>query len=286
MLVATYNIHYGIGRADKLDLKRAIDAVRHADIIALQEIDRHWDRSSNQDQLALIADLLPEFEIAWGPTIDVRKPATPKLRRQYGNMILSRFPIVSIRNYLLPKYGSAEYLDIQKGALEALIDTPIGPVRFYSLHLCSTSAAQSHLQMQLILDHHHRAANEGPVLSGRHSDPSWTSESVLPDMPEQAIMLGDFNFEDTTQAYTAVVGEWSERYGHLTKRSGLVDAWTTIHGYSEGARKEGWSILSPKGRRVDYGFVSQVLAGKLTAASVDRSADGSDHQPIFFAFDA
>jgi len=37
-------------------------------------------------------------------------------RRQFGTMILSRLPIVSSRNRLLPKYGALTPHSIQQGA--------------------------------------------------------------------------------------------------------------------------------------------------------------------------
>ncbi|WP_194460304.1 endonuclease/exonuclease/phosphatase family protein [Bradyrhizobium sp. CCBAU 53421] len=284
MLVATYNIHYGVGRDNRLDLKRSIDAIANADVIALQEVDVNWDRSQNQDQVDLIRRMLPEHEVAWGPTIDVCKSGESGVRRQFGNMILSRYPIVSIRNYLLTKYGAAVYLDMQKGALEAVIDTPMGLLRFYSTHLCSTSVKQRHRQLEWLIEHHKRVADEGPVLAGQHPDDTWTSEPALPSMPSEAILLGDFNFEDTTESYTALVGEHSERFGHLTNRGGFVDAWSVCHGFSEAAREAGSTILPPHAHRVDYCFVSESLIGRITSATVDRAADGSDHQPLLVKF--
>src|SRR5262249_1428506 len=100
MKIATYNIHYGVGTDGKLNLERIVEAVGDADIIALQEVETNWDRSGNTDQPALIGSLLPEHDIAWGPTIDSWKLArnsAPRrgVRRQFGNMLLSRFPIIS-----------------------------------------------------------------------------------------------------------------------------------------------------------------------------------------------
>ena len=56
--LASYNIQYGTGRDGLYDLARAIEAVKDADIIALQEVERNWKRSGMSDQPAAIAELM------------------------------------------------------------------------------------------------------------------------------------------------------------------------------------------------------------------------------------
>ena len=45
MRLVTYNVQFGKGRDGRFDLRRIADAVRDADVIALQEVGRHWLRS-------------------------------------------------------------------------------------------------------------------------------------------------------------------------------------------------------------------------------------------------
>jgi hypothetical protein len=47
--VASYNIHHGVGEDDQLDLDRIAEQIRTsgADIIGLQEVDRHWSSRSD-----------------------------------------------------------------------------------------------------------------------------------------------------------------------------------------------------------------------------------------------
>ena len=45
MRFVTYNIQYGKGRDGRFDLRRIADAVREADVIALQEVERYWIRN-------------------------------------------------------------------------------------------------------------------------------------------------------------------------------------------------------------------------------------------------
>jgi endonuclease/exonuclease/phosphatase family metal-dependent hydrolase len=43
MKIVSYNIHYAIGKDERYDLERVVNAVEGADIIALQEVERHYD---------------------------------------------------------------------------------------------------------------------------------------------------------------------------------------------------------------------------------------------------
>jgi len=47
--LVTYNIQYGLGKDGRYDLARIADEVGNADIIALQEVERHWQRSGTVD---------------------------------------------------------------------------------------------------------------------------------------------------------------------------------------------------------------------------------------------
>ncbi len=42
MKLATYNIHYAVGRDGHADITRIAEAVRGADVIALQEVERNY----------------------------------------------------------------------------------------------------------------------------------------------------------------------------------------------------------------------------------------------------
>ena len=87
-------------------------------------------------------------------------------------MILSRPPIVSSRNHLLPKYATLTQHSIQQGALEAVIATERGgPVRVYSTHLSHLSAATRLPQVDALLAIHARAPSEGGAWCGGHPDP-------------------------------------------------------------------------------------------------------------------
>jgi endonuclease/exonuclease/phosphatase family metal-dependent hydrolase len=72
MKLVSYNIQYGKGKDGCFDLARICAALEGADLIALQEVERHWPRSREQDQPAEIARLLGGgYHAAYGPGFDV-----------------------------------------------------------------------------------------------------------------------------------------------------------------------------------------------------------------------
>ena len=287
MKLVTYNIQYGLGRDERYDLRRIADEVAGADIIALQEVERHWRRSGNVDSPAVLAASLPEHHWVYGANLDMDasyRDAAGRLvnrRRQFGTMILSKLPIVSSRNHLLPKYATLTQHSIQQGALEGVVITPnAGPVRIYSLHLSHLAVDTRLPQVEKLLEIHARAIGEGGAWCGGHPDrdAGWT-EGTMPPMPGEAILMGDFNFDWNTPEYERIVGPSSPQYGRLNRANGFVDAWVA----AGNPEAEGATI--PNGRRIDYCFLSPPLAARVRTCRVDHNASGSDHQPLWVEID-
>ena len=139
--LVTYNIQYSLGKDRAYDLERIVEAVRGADIIALQEVTRNFSRVTDADQPGRIAELLSDFYWIYGPTVDldasVRRADGRVMNRrlQFGNMLLARWPILSGRLIPLPRVRTYDIINTQRGALEAIVDFPGGPLRVYSMHL-------------------------------------------------------------------------------------------------------------------------------------------------------
>lgn len=277
MLFASYNIQYGRGRDERFDLARICDVVRGADVIAMQEVERFWRRSGMVDQPAEIARLLPEHHWVYGPGLDMAITDGPDRtrRRQFGNMLLAKTPIISSRNHMLPKDGTRKQFSLQRCALEAVIDTPFGPLRAYSIHLTHVDDGSRAPQIDAIMDIHARAPAEGGAWCGTNTE-EWTDGLAPPPMPRHAVLMGDFNFPPDSPLYPKIVGGWSPRYGRCSNIEGFVDAWAvTGHGESEG-------ITCPsESKRIDYCYVSTALASHVQRAWIDGDAAGSDHQPIW-----
>jgi endonuclease/exonuclease/phosphatase family metal-dependent hydrolase len=176
--ITTYNIHHGAGndactsppvtvppQAEcALNLKRIAATIRafDSDIVALQEVDRFWARSGDADQPALLGQALA-MQTCYGPNLDHQPDDHAKAAHQYGTLILSRYPIASCRNTLLPQPAGTE----QRGLTEALITIENTTVRIYNTHLHTTTAARE-LQAQAI-----------PGLIGTPAEP--------------VVLVGDFN---------------------------------------------------------------------------------------------
>jgi endonuclease/exonuclease/phosphatase family metal-dependent hydrolase len=283
----TYNIQYGLGRDNRYDLARIAREVEDADVIALQEVERHWQRSGGVDEPVVIASHLPDHHWVYGANLDMdasyRDTAGRLInrRRQFGTMILSRLPIVSSRNHPLPKYATLIQHSIQQGALEAVIVTELaGPVRVYSVHLSHLSAGTRMPQVEALLDIHARAPAEGGAWCGGHPDPAggWT-EGGMPPMQANAVLMGDFNFDWAAPEYDRIVGPRSPKYGRLNRVTGFVDAWVAA-----GHREDDGATIDA-GRRIDFCFVSSALAGRIRSCRIDADAVGSDHQPVWAELD-
>ena len=138
--VMTYNIHYGTGISGELDLEKtaAVLKTADADIIGLQEVDRNFgERSRFQDQPKLLANLLGMHHV-YGESLRVPHLSLSRGVGHYGNMILSRYPIIDSEVLRLPTKWGIE----PRTALKATIAAPQGEVVVWSTHLGLSSGAR------------------------------------------------------------------------------------------------------------------------------------------------
>jgi endonuclease/exonuclease/phosphatase family metal-dependent hydrolase len=273
MHLVTYNIQYGLGRDGRYDLERVGAAVDGADVIALQEVERYWPRSGMVDQVKRLSKLVPEYWWTWGPNVDLFSPTGfpgegSHRRRQFGNLLLSRTPILSARNIPLPRI-QGPLQTMQRGALEAIVTSDAGrALRVYSTHLTYASEEVRRLQLGTIFDAHKKAiAEEGPWAGIHPTTQGWMCEEN-PSMPESAVVLGDMNLASGSDEYERLF-----RDEHMP----FVDAWTIARGDDTTATHEAGHI--------DHIWVTPDLAAAVSGARVDTEATGSDHQPVWLTLD-
>lgn len=288
MKCVTYNIQYGTGIDGRYDIARIADAVRGADVIALQEVTRNSPGSASRDMVAELRAELPEYFAVFGPNFDADVGSRLKDGRaeevffQFGNMVLSKTPIRASRNFLLPRTRSYERLNLQRGMLEALIQTPFGFVRFYSTHLDHRSPDERLAQIRYLKDRVLHYPLEGGVLTG-------TAEWGFPEPPheEAFVLMGDFNMLPGSPEHLEMAGRPDHEFGMPLVATRAVDAVARLAGDGiEAGEYTTW--LDPKQpddtarhKRIDYIFTSASLAPRLKSAWVDKKAVGSDHQPVW-----
>lgn len=281
MKFVTYNIQFGRGRDGEINLGRIIDEVAGADVIALQEVERFWPRSGNTDQVQVIAEGLGGYYWVYGPGVDLHiEGSTPaqNIRRQFGNMLLSRAPILSSRHHLLPKYGSTGPPSIQRSAVEATVRCGDRPLRLYALHLTHLSGATRLPQVEALLAIHRNAAFEGAPICGDLDGLEWGEGVGDQTVPDEAVFMGDFNFQPDSAEYDCMAGPPSDYGGRIANPRGFVDAWCAAgNDIAAGFTSD----VNGKPARLDYCFVSNALQHRITDCRVDEAATGSDHFPLW-----
>ena len=229
MKLVTYNIQYGVGKDGKSDLRRIAEAVEGADVIALQEVVRHMPMTNTGDQPAELAALLPGYRWVYGPAIDLDASeqaadgTVVNRRMQFGNMLLTRRPILSSRLHMLPKLAPINVQTSQRAALEGVIEPDSGPLRLYSIHLSAAYTRERRQQVEHLL----RLYRDGPLTGAMCDGPNnWAERNGLtaPPLPEATVIMGDFNFEPSHPEYALMTGEVDPVYGRIATRDGFVDA--------------------------------------------------------------
>jgi len=280
---ATYNIQYGVGQDDQYNLDRIAEALAGQDIIALQEVTTNFPRCHMENQPDMLAKALNLYSaFATGFEYDVSyKDKTGTIinaRMGFGNMVLSRWPIIYSRAHTLPRVASElpvdykPHVDLPRVALETVIEIDGTPVRVISVHLSHLPGIQRAPQIDALkilatsLPHEPALWQDHPQLH------VWNGGQPAPAIPPSTLIFGDFNFEPDSNDYARMTA--------TQPGSGLVDAWNVSQTRSDDVL----TCLEENGQitRLDYLFLSEDMQAKVRSANVDQSITASDHFPVFF----
>jgi endonuclease/exonuclease/phosphatase family metal-dependent hydrolase len=283
MKLVTYNIQYGIGRDGKFDLERIAGSLEGADIIALQEVTRNFMRNGGVDLVAELTALMPDYFHVFGPAMDVDFGAVDEAGRpvnrrlQFGNMVLSRWPIVSSRNLLLPRSRRFLRGNLQRAALEALIMAPSGALRVYSVHLDHVSHEERLAQIRHLKERVYAYPMEGGAITG-------SAEYGFPELPcpEEFVLMGDFNMVRGSPEHVLMTGEADGCEGHLIVAHHPVDMFSLGEGIRQGAVSFLDNQHPDRNKLIDFAFVHAGLASRAGKVWIDAAAEGSDHLPLWF----
>lgn len=283
--IATYNIQYGVGQDGQYDLRRTLAELRGQDIICLQEVTTGWATCNRDRQPELLAKALNLYAVyapAW-EVDDSHRDADGVItnaRRGFGNMVLSRWPIVYSRPHSLPRPPTEvapEFhpnVDFPRTALEVVIDVDGIALRIFSLHLSHLPGAQQQAQIEALKQLVFSLPQEAPLWGDDVRISTWSDDRPAPPIPRSSLLLGDFNFKPDSRQYAAMLEPLAGQ------AQGLVDGWVvsgnTVAGDYTCVENDGHNS------RLDYMFASSDLRTHIKSSSVDQKTRASDHFPVYF----
>lgn len=170
--VATYNVHGCVGSDGERSESRIAEVIASmsVDIVGLQELDLNRTRSAGVDQAALIAK-----QLGWHHLFEAAMRHANN--EDYGNAIISRFPITLRRGIPLPGSGTW-YCRETRVALWVDTETPLGRVHIVNTHFG--------------LGRHERLAQALLLASAEHLGAHKHDEPL--------VLLGDFNSRPGSRA--------------------------------------------------------------------------------------
>ena len=282
MKLITWNIQWGRGVDGRVDLERIVRTARAMadfDVICIQEVaDNFPGLAGNdaRDQFAELAALLPGFEMAEGFGVDVAGDAGR--RRRFGNVIFTRYGVISVRRHALPWPADAGKESMPRVAIEATLQAPMGPLRLTTTHLEYYSDVQRHAQALRLRDLHDEASRRAMRPSHPTADAGPFDASA---QTTRAILCGDFNFPPENPAHAEI------QHALAGGAPAYRDAWAIAHGrkphvptfcvHSKGYSKTPYCC--------DFVFVSEDVARRVHSVAVNSATTDSDHQPLLVEFD-
>lgn len=280
MKLITWNVQWCRGVDKRVDPARVIaDAKRIADfdVLCLQEIadnfaDPLLGGSNGEDQFAILASLLPGYTAVPGVAVDQAGPNGT--RRRFGNMILSRLPVLQAYRHLLPYPADHAVPGMPRIAVEAVVRGDVGDVRVITTHLEYYSLRKRSAQVEALRSIYAEGygyadsprvglADEGPY--------------VVQPRPAHTVITGDFNLEPDDPLH-ARMGEPIAGGVPL-----LHDAWEVAHPgrpYDPTFRIYDKEKPGDPDLHCDFIFVSESLRPRVAKLWVDTVTQVSDHQPV------
>lgn len=231
----SYNVHGCKGMDGRVSTERIARVIAryNPDIVALQELDSGRRRSSGVNQVELIAGKL-------GMSFYFH-PARRNQLEEYGNAILSRYPMEMIKKDSLPKLWNKTFLE-PRGAIWVMVDLQGTKINIINTHL-SLWSKERRLQMK-------------SLLSG-----DWLRH---PDCNGPIILCGDLNMAPHSPVYKEIIKRFNDSQLMLTGHKPIK---TWFSGYPF--------------RRIDHVFLTaefNVQSIEGTHTTLDRLA--SDHLPV------
>ena len=256
-------------------IARTCREMSDADMLCFQEVARNFPDlagSRGEDQFALLAAELPGYTLVEGIAVDTLAP--DGTRRQFGNALFSRLPVLQVFRHLLPFPAEPDVPGMQRVAIEAVVQAPWGPLRVTTTHLAYYSSIQRSAQVERLRGLQAEAAGHArdPVQAHKEGGPFQTVPR-----PVSGVLTADFNFRPEDPLYARVqapIGEGVPAYR---------DSWAIAH--PEAPHQATLGVFDKQqwpgdAYCCDFIFVTEDLAPRVSEVAVNGSADASDHQPV------
>lgn len=280
MRLITWNVQWCRGCDGRVDPARIVRTAREIadfDLLCLQEVAVNFPGlpgSAGEDQVTAIAGFLPAYAPVFGAGVDVR--GSDGRRQYFGNVILSRLPVLRAYRHFLPWPADPTATGMQRVAVETVVQAPAGVLRIVNTHLEYYSALQRSAQVERLRELHAEAAGRA-VKAGDADERASDGPFAWTPRPRSAILVGDFNFTPDDPLHARL----QEPFGGGTPA--FRDAWSVAHPRAAHAPTVG---LYDKGqwpgapRTCDFAFVTEDLTARIESVSVNERTRASDHQPV------
>jgi endonuclease/exonuclease/phosphatase family metal-dependent hydrolase len=272
MRLVSWNLQWCRGMDGVVDphrVAREVRALTDADVCCFQEVAQGFDSlpgSAGEDQVAALRAEFPHHgaHYAWG--VDVGGPGG--VRRRFGNLILSRLPVVRVLRHSLPWPADAGIASMPRIAIETVIEAPWGSVRVTTTHLEYYSQRQRAAQIERLLELNAEALAHAATPVGARED-----EGPFRPQPRPAagILTGDFNMRPDDPLIARLGGAYA-------------DAWIEAHPGQPHAPTFRLESAEEAPYCCDFVFVTRDLAPRIRSVRVDAHTRASDHQPVIVEF--
>jgi endonuclease/exonuclease/phosphatase family metal-dependent hydrolase len=235
--VITYNVHRCRGLDRRWSASRIADVIASAnpDVVALQEVDVKRARSGHVDQAHAIARYL-KMNVQFFPVLSMKE-------EHYGDAILSRWPVNTVKAGLLPGLGMPGLE--ARGAIWSTIQVENVSVQVVNTHL-SFLSRERHLQVQTLLGE------------------QWLGH---PECRDPVLLLGDFNATPRSATYRALTSRLRDSYDLARRRRST-------------GRRATFPTRYPA-LRLDYIFVGpSIKVQEIRVLRTRLARIASDHLPV------
>ena len=277
MDLITWNIQWARGVDGVVDPGRIIRVCRELgdpDVLCFQEVGRNFPGLAGnevRDAFAALAAELPGWTAVEGLAVDALGEGAS--RRQFGNLILTRRPVLQAFRHPLPWPPDSGVPTMQRVALEVVIAGARGPLRVTTTHLEYYSGRQRAAQVERLRELQAEAAAHA-------DDPAFPAKAGGPfevrPRPRSGILTADFNLKPEDPLYARLQAP-------IAGSPAYRDAWRIRHGDTPHAPTLG---LYDKAQwpdepfACDFIFVTEDLAPRVEDVVVEGATQASDHQPV------